>query len=149
MNTEHKLFIATCVPQDDEMHHRVARHKAERGDLWQTIEEPVAIAEIIAAPPKQCQLIVIDCLTLWVSNIMLNNEDDQIIHRAIDTLCQNITKATIPIILVSNEVGTGIVPENALARRFRDLVGRVNQQVASACRQVIWMVAGIPVQIKP
>ena len=79
---------------------------------------------------------------------MLADQDDETIYHSIDALCESVSSATVPILLVSNEVGTGIVPENALARRYRDLVGRANQQVASACRQVIWMVAGIPVSIK-
>jgi len=145
----HKLFIATCVPQDEEMNLRVKRHQIERGPGWQTIEEPIDIAAAIADRPQKTQLIVIDCLTLWASNMMLNYQNDDFVHQAIDSFCAMLAQAAIPIILVSNEVGAGIVPENALARRFRDLVGRVNQQVASACHQVIWMVAGIPVCIKP
>lgn len=131
------------------MQQRVERHQLERGPEWHTVEAPLAITNTIAEYEHKTQLMVVDCLTLWMSNIMLNHQDDSEIHCAIDTLCQKIRQLTIPIIVVSNEVGSGIVPENALARRYRDLAGRVNQKVAAACQQVIWMVAGIPVSIKP
>lgn len=144
-----KLFIATCVAQDKEMQQRVERHQLERGPHWQTVEAPEAVTDTIAKHEHNTHLIVVDCLTLWMSNIMLSHQTDDEIHRAIDALCQRIQNLTIPIILVSNEVGNGIVPENALARRYRDLVGRTNQKVAAACQQVMWMVAGIPVSIKP
>lgn len=144
-----KLFIATCVPQDPEMQQRVEQHQLERGPEWQTVEAPVAITNTIAEYEQKTQLMVVDCLTLWMSNIMLSHQKDDEIHYAIDALCRKIEQLTIPIIIVSNEVGAGIVPENDLARRYRDLVGRVNQRVAAACQQVIWMIAGIPVSIKP
>lgn len=147
--TRQKLFIATCVPQDEEMRERVRRHQQERGDDWQALEVPIEVASAIARKGVDAGLILVDCLTLWISNIMLENETEDAIHRRIDALCDLLTAPPCPVILVSNEVGTGIVPENALARHYRDLVGRANQQVAAACRQVIWMVAGIPVTIKP
>lgn len=147
--TQRKLFIATCVPQDDEMRERVRRHQEERGKQWQALEVPVELSDAISRSGTDDGLILIDCLTLWISNLVLENDDDGAIYQHIDELCEALTSPRCPIILVSNEVGTGIVPENALARRYRDLVGRANQQVAAACGQVIWMVAGIPVTIKP
>lgn len=146
---QRKLFIATCVPQDDEMRARVRRHQHERGSDWQTLEVPVELADAIAQSKTGTDLVLIDCLTLWISNIMLADEEEAQRHRRIDRLCDILKSPPCRIIIVSNEVGTGIVPENALARHYRDLVGRANQQVAAICRQVIWMVAGIPVSIKP
>ena len=142
------LFIATCVPHDPEMIHRVKQHQRERDSRWQTIEEPVGLAACIARQGPSADLVLVDCLTLWVSNLMVAHSNDAGVLACIDDLCAVLNTAPCPIILVTNEVGCGIVPENALARRFRDLNGWANQRVASACRQVIWMVAGIPVTIK-
>lgn len=143
-----KLFVATCVPQDTEMHDRVRRHQEERGPQWQTLEVPIELAQAIAQHGATASLILVDCLTLWVSNMMLAYEDESEINIRIDRLCGLLQAPPCPIILVSNEVGAGIVPENPLARRFRDQVGRINQQVATACQSVVWMVAGIAIPIK-
>ncbi|MFZ1984601.1 MAG: bifunctional adenosylcobinamide kinase/adenosylcobinamide-phosphate guanylyltransferase [Desulfatitalea sp.] len=143
-----KLFIATCVPQDTEMHDRVRRHQQERGPQWQTLEVPIELAQAIAQQGAAANLILVDCLTLWVSNMMLAYEHESEINSRIDQLCGLLQAPPCPIILVSNEVGAGIVPENHLARRFRDQVGRINQQVAAACQSVVWMVAGIAIPIK-
>jgi adenosylcobinamide kinase/adenosylcobinamide-phosphate guanylyltransferase len=142
------LFIATCVPRDPEMVERVKRHQMERDLHWQTIEEPVELDACICQPSTCADLILIDCLTLWVSNLMVAYANDADVIRHVDALCDSIDNAPCPVILVTNEVGCGIVPDNALARRFRDLTGWTNQRVASACGQVVWMVAGIPVTIK-
>ncbi len=144
-----KIFVATCVPQDSEMRQRVHRHQQDRGPHWSTLEVPVALAEGIAKEGPHADLMLIDCLTLWVSNLMLAYEDQKPIDARVERLCAVLRNPPCPLILVSNEVGAGIVPENALARRFRDIVGWTNQQVAAACNQVIWMVAGLPVPIKP
>jgi adenosylcobinamide kinase/adenosylcobinamide-phosphate guanylyltransferase len=144
-----KIFVATCVPQDSEMRQRVQRHQQDRGPQWSTLEVPVELAESIAQQGANADLILIDCLTLWVSNMMLAHEDQKPIDARVERLCTLLRNPPCPVILVSNEVGGGIVPENALARRFRDIVGWTNQQVAAACNQVIWMVAGLPVPIKP
>jgi len=143
------FFIATCVPHDDEMRARVARHQQERGDQWQTLETPLDLSETIARHQSEASVMVIDCLTLWISNLMMAESDDQALIQKIKILSTAVNQATCPIILVSNEVGTGIVPENQMARRFRDLSGWANQHLAAACPRVIWMVAGIPVTIKP
>jgi adenosylcobinamide kinase/adenosylcobinamide-phosphate guanylyltransferase len=144
-----KIFVATCVPQDSEMHQRVHRHQQDRGPLWSTLEVPVDLAESITKEGPHADLMLIDCLTLWISNMMLAHEDQKPIDARIEQLCAVLRNPPCPVVLVSNEVGAGIVPENPLARRFRDIVGWTNQQVAGACRQVIWMVAGLPVPIKP
>lgn len=144
-----KVFIATCMPQDEEMHQRVAAHQSERGDDWQTVEAPLKLAAAIAHGAGQADVVVVDCLTLWTSNLMLADLSSTAMSKAVADLVEAVTTARCPVILVSNEVGAGIVPENRLARQFRDEVGRINQQVAAAVHQVIWMVAGIPVTIKP
>jgi len=143
-----KIFIATCVPRDAEMQQRVDRHQKERGQDWQTLEAPVDLPQAVAESSRQSDVLLIDCLTLWISNLLLTIEDDEIITERIFSLAQTLGSASCPVVLVSNEVGTGIVPENQLARRFRDLVGTANQTIAEQADKVVWMVAGIPVQIK-
>ncbi|MBI9085120.1 MAG: bifunctional adenosylcobinamide kinase/adenosylcobinamide-phosphate guanylyltransferase [Desulfobacterales bacterium] len=146
-----KVFIATCVPQDEEMNQRVAHHRSERGGGWETVEAPLDLAAAIADGAKRADVVLADCLTLWASNLLLAETDPENSHiiAALSELVSAIDEAACPVILVSNEVGAGIVPENRLARLFRDEVGRINQQVAAAVDQVIWMVAGIPMTIKP
>lgn len=128
---------------------RVKRHQIERGDRWQTIEAPLDPAAALHDHGRGADILVIDCLTLWISNLMMAGQDDEQIIDNINGLCDGLMKKPCSVILVSNEVGTGIVPENALARRYRDLIGWCNQRSAIACDRVIWMVAGIAVPIKP
>lgn len=143
-----RIFIATCVPHDTEMKERVARHKAERSLGWTTLEIPIALPEAVAEYSPKADVILIDCLTLWISNLLMENDDSQILEDHLENLSGALGQAQCQVILVSNEVGTGIVPENRLARRFRDLAGFVNQRIAECGETVIWMVAGIPVVIK-
>ena len=144
-----KLFVATCVAEDEEMRRRVQRHQKERGRDWQTLEEPVDLVHAIQREGPGADLILVDCLTLWVSNLMVQHPVDTTFLDRLENLCQVIARPPCPLIFVTNEVGAGIVPENTLARRFRDLTGWANQHVAAACTKVIWMVAGIAVTIKP
>ena len=148
MTEEKKIFIATCVPRDDEMKRRVARHQKERSQTWVTVEAPLKLPEAILQNSRSGNVILVDCLTLWVSNLLMETGDESKIEEAISQFINAIEKAAGPVVLVSNEVGTGIVPENALARQYRDIIGRVNQAVAKTADKVIWMVAGIPVKIK-
>jgi adenosylcobinamide kinase/adenosylcobinamide-phosphate guanylyltransferase len=143
-----KIFIATCIPHDAEMRQRVDRHQKERGRDWQTVEAPVDLTQAITVSSRQADVLLVDCLTLWISNLLMEIEDDEIIAERIAGLTQSVASASSPVILVSNEVGGGVVPENKLARRFRDLAGTANQAVAEQADRVVWMVAGIPVQIK-
>ncbi len=143
-----KIFIATCVPNDDEMKQRVARHQKDRGHSWTTVEIPVLVPEAIVEYSQKADVILVDCLTLWINNLLIEINDQGKIIEHIQDLTQSLKKAQCPVILVSNEVGTGIVPDNKLARLFRDTAGFVNQNVAKCADRVIWMVAGIPVQIK-
>ena len=145
---EDKIFVATCVPQDNEMHQRVESHRKERGKDWRTIEAPLEIHAVIRENSPQAQVILIDCLTLWTSNLLMKNEDQEYIREQANLLTAGIQKSSCPVILVSNEVGLGIVPDNRLARLFRDCAGMVNQIMAQTCERVVMTVAGIPVTIK-
>jgi len=145
---DRKIYIATAAPGDDEMKQRIKQHQKERSKNWTTIEEPILLPEAIIENSPKSDLILVDCLTLWISNILLETNDQETIPRHIHNLIHSIETAQCAVILVSNEVGTGIVPDNALARRFRDVVGHVNQNVAACSDKVIWMAAGIPVKIK-
>jgi adenosylcobinamide kinase/adenosylcobinamide-phosphate guanylyltransferase len=137
-----KVFIATCVPHDEEMKLRIAKHKKERRPGWITVEEPVHLPEAIAENGPQATVILVDCLTLWVTNLLLETNDEKKIEAHVAQLIHALAKAD------SNEVGTGIVPENKLARQFRDMLGIANQAVAKTAGKVVWMVAGLPVTIK-
>jgi adenosylcobinamide kinase/adenosylcobinamide-phosphate guanylyltransferase len=143
-----KIFIATCTPQDKEMEQRVLRHRQQRSSVWETLEEPFFLPEAIHNNGTKGHVMLVDCLTLWINNLILDNHKPDNIDNHIQKLTQSIEKAECPVILVSNEVGTGIVPENKLARLFRDITGFANQKVAACVDRVIWMVAGIPVKIK-
>jgi len=145
---DRKIFMATSVPTDGEMTERVEKHIQERGDSWQTAEIPVDIPEKIELLAPDVDVILVDCLTLWVSNLMFNDFNSQKIFEKTELLTQVLKKTACPVIMVSNEVGSGIVPENALARKFRDMAGFVNQKVAAASDRVTLVVAGIPMGIK-
>lgn len=138
------VMIATAQALDDEMGERIARHRAERGPAWRTVETPLDPASAIAAlTPADCA--VVDCLTLWLSNLMFVERD---IEAATEALLQAATDSRGEIVFVANEVGMSIVPENALARRFRDEAGRLNRRAAERCDQVTVMFAGIPLVLK-
>jgi adenosylcobinamide kinase/adenosylcobinamide-phosphate guanylyltransferase len=143
-----RIFIATCIPQDKEMEQRVLHHQQQRNPIWETLEVPFYLPEAIQKNGIKGHVILVDCLTLWINNLILNDDKPENIDMQIRKLIQSIEEAECPVILVSNEVGTGIVPENKLARLFRDITGFANQKVASCVDQVIWMLAGIPVKIK-
>ncbi|MEA3437194.1 MAG: bifunctional adenosylcobinamide kinase/adenosylcobinamide-phosphate guanylyltransferase [Thermodesulfobacteriota bacterium] len=143
-----RIFIATCIPLDDEMKERIDRHKKERDKSWTNIETPVELSVAINENSREGDVILVDCLTLWINNLLMEIENPDVIDQCIHKLILAIKEAKCPIILVSNEIGAGIVPENKLARLFRDYAGFVNQKVAECADRVIWMVAGIPVSIK-
>ncbi|WP_261331579.1 bifunctional adenosylcobinamide kinase/adenosylcobinamide-phosphate guanylyltransferase [Maritalea mobilis] len=139
-----RIYVATSRVYDDEMRDRIDRHIADRGDGWTTIEEPVNLAEVLDQTDGRGPRLV-DCLTLWLSNLMLDGREWE---PAAKTLIETLSRQTSPVILVSNEVGMGIVPENALARAFRDAQGWLNQRVAVVADEVQFVVAGLPLQIK-
>ncbi|MFH1707033.1 MAG: bifunctional adenosylcobinamide kinase/adenosylcobinamide-phosphate guanylyltransferase [Planctomycetota bacterium] len=144
-----RVYVATLEPRDGEMRDRVKRHQAERGKGWRTVEESVDLAGTLAREGRKADVIVVDCLTLWVSNLLLAGRDIDAIVRAADDLAAAVRACPVAVILVSNEVGGGVVPDNALGRAFRDAAGLVNQRVAAVCSRVELMVAGIPLAIKP
>lgn len=148
ISKDKKIFIATCIPRDEEMKQRVVRHQKERSQSWFTVEAPIRLPEAIAIQSRDTGVLLVDCLTLWISNLLMENEGTEKIPQRITSLIQSLKSVGCPVVLVSNEVGGGIVPENKIAREFRDLVGAANQAVAEHADRVIWMVAGIPVRIK-
>ena len=143
-----KIFIATCIPQDSEMEQRVQHHQQQRSDTWKTIEVPIFLPKAIDTYGVKGNALLVDCLTLWINNLIMHDQDPTKIDTHIAALTRSLEKIECPVILVSNEVGCGIVPENNIARRFRDIAGFTNQKVAGCADRVIWMVAGIPVKIK-
>ncbi len=139
------IYIATAEAFDDEMTDRISRHQQDRGAEWQTVEETLDLAAAITAHSSPKTTILVDCLTIWLSNVMLANQD---IATALDALAQALANAPGLVILVSNEVGSGIVPESALGRQFRDEAGWMNQRVAAAADNVALITAGLPLWLK-
>ncbi|MET0270250.1 MAG: bifunctional adenosylcobinamide kinase/adenosylcobinamide-phosphate guanylyltransferase [Sphingomonas sp.] len=138
-------FIATAQAFDGEMTARIVRHRADRDHRWRTIEAPVDLADAILRADAEDAVLLVDCLTLWASNLLLAEADT---NAALAALVSAIGDARGRIILVSNEVGLGIVPDNALARRFRDLAGTINQAVAAVADRVHFIAAGLPLVLK-
>ncbi len=143
-----KTLIATLEPKDEEMAQRIASHRRARGADWRVMEEPLKLNRALRQAEKNSRVIVVDCLTLWLSNLLLAGKKESEIILELEKLCQIISRPGVAIILVSNEVGQGIVPADPLTRRFRDLQGRANQMLANVADQVYLLVAGIPVRIK-
>jgi adenosylcobinamide kinase/adenosylcobinamide-phosphate guanylyltransferase len=139
------VYVATAQALDAEMGERIERHRADRGPAWATVEAPVELAAAIRAGDHAERVLLIDCLTLWTTNLLLADRD---IAAATGDLVAAIGEANCPVILVANEVGLGIVPDNALARRFRDEAGRVNQRIAAAVDEVMFIAAGLPLRLK-
>jgi len=142
---ERCVFIATAEALDEEMADRIVRHQAERGGQWTTIEEPLDLVGAIARVALSGDVCLVDCLTLWLSNMMHQGLD---IEHETARLCDSVAGYEQPIILVSNEVGLGLVPETPLGRRFRDAQGRLNQNLARVCGTVQFIAAGLPLILK-
>jgi len=140
------LLIATAQAHDAEMGERIARHAASRDARWTVVEEPVALAVALCREARADCIVVVDCATLWLSNLLLKNDN---LAAATQDLAQSVAGLAGPVIFVSNEVGAGIVPENALARAFRDAHGLLNQALAEACEAVVLINAGIALCLKP
>jgi adenosylcobinamide kinase/adenosylcobinamide-phosphate guanylyltransferase len=141
-----RLCLATAEAGDAEMAERIARHRRERAEGWRTREEPLALAAALRAEARPGRVVLVDCLTLWLSNLMLAGRD---IEAQISELTDVLSELGGPTALVANEVGAGVVPATALGRAFRDWQGRLNQQAAAACDAVIVVAAGLPTQLKP
>jgi len=142
------VFIATCRPGDAEMERRIARHRAERPAAWRTVEEYGPLADVLRSETQRDSAIILDCLTLYVSNLLVSDMPTGGIIENIREIAEIIAQGAANAIVVSNEVGWGIVPDNALARDFRDIAGTANQIVAARANEVICMIAGIPMRIK-
>ena len=139
------VYIATGEARDAEMGERIARHRADRGARWRTVEVPIDLPEAVSRERGPGRVVLVDCLTLWLSNLLLGEHDvSDATVRLLDAL--QIGGGTV--LLVSNEVGLGIVPDNALARRFRDEAGRLHQSVAAVADEVLWVAAGLSMRMK-
>jgi adenosylcobinamide kinase / adenosylcobinamide-phosphate guanylyltransferase len=145
-NGSERLYLATAAPGDEEMAARIARHQADRGQGWTTLEEPLDIAAALLTHAQPSRVVVVDCLTLWLSNLMLAGQDP---GPAITALADAIGHLAGPVIFVTNEVGMGLVPDNKLGREFRDWQGRANREIGAACDAVIFVAAGLPLKLKP
>lgn len=141
------FYLATGEARDEEMRERIAAHRARRGARWRTVEEPLDIAAVLRnltterTPPA----VLVDCLTVWLANVMAAGRAPEVEGRA---LCAALREVAMPVVLVSGEVGLGIVPENALARRFSDALGDLNQDIAALADRVVLVAAGLPVILK-
>ena len=142
------LYIATAHGGDAEMAARIARHQERRGAAWQTVEEPCELLPLLVGHDAWLKAVLVDCITLWLNNLLFSGDSDEIVLDKVRELAAAAKALQSPLILVSNEVGMGIVPDNALARRFRDLAGEANEILAAAADEVIVMFSGLPMKIK-
>jgi adenosylcobinamide kinase / adenosylcobinamide-phosphate guanylyltransferase len=141
-----RIYIATAAAHDDEMRERIDHHRAERDGTWLVVDAPLDLVEALRTHMGADHVVLVDCLTVWLSNVLLAERD---IEQETERLVQAVADAAGPLILVSNEVGQGIVPATSLGRVFRDAQGRLNQRIAAACDVVVFVAAGCPVILKP
>jgi adenosylcobinamide kinase / adenosylcobinamide-phosphate guanylyltransferase len=139
------IYLATGEAGDSEMAARIRHHQERRGEGWRTVEEPLALVGALRRAAGEGRAILVDCLTLWICNLMAGGRD---VVAETDRLIEALPQIATPIVFVSNEVGLGIVPDNALTRAFRDEAGRVNQAVAAAANRVYFIAAGLPLVMK-
>lgn len=140
-----KIYLATGQAGDDEMRERIRHHRESRGEAWLTVEEPMDLAGALIAHSRAGCPVLVDCLTLWLTNILLSGAS---VEAEIDRLLHAAPALPGPVVFVANEVGLGIVPDNALARRFRDHAGFLNQRLAACCQRVVFLAAGLPLSLK-
>ncbi len=138
-----KIYIATAEAFDGEMRERIAKHRQQRGQDWETIEAPLDFVETLAS--FSTGFVLIDCITVWIGNLMHHGRD---VRADVERLCEALARTKVRAVVVSNEVGLGIVPENALARAFRDEQGLANQRIAELADDVIFLTAGLPTVLK-
>jgi adenosylcobinamide kinase/adenosylcobinamide-phosphate guanylyltransferase len=144
-----RLFLATAQALDDEMRQRIQKHQAHRGDRWDTLEESIHLGKALRSAAGSYDTVLVDCFTVWMSNLLLGYPDqDEKILEIVDDLFSSIDEFKGTIVIVSNEVGMGIVPENKLARQYRDQLGFLNQRIASRADEVYALISGISVRIK-
>jgi adenosyl cobinamide kinase/adenosyl cobinamide phosphate guanylyltransferase len=143
------LFVATAEARDDEMRARIQHHRAARDARWKVIESPREVARALESAPR-ARVVLLDCATLWVSNVALADEsgEAEAMLREVDALLAWHRAASCELIVVSNEVGMGLVPDNALGRAYRDLLGAVNRKLAASADEVFLLVAGLPIEVK-
>lgn len=139
-----RRYIATAQAWDDEMRARIAQHQQDRGPAWTTVEVPLDLCSALAAA-QAGEVVLIDCATLWLTNHLLADHD---LHAETEALITALNHCAAPVIIVTNETGWGIVPDNALARRFRDAQGRLNQRLAAEAALVVTVIAGLPLALK-
>jgi adenosylcobinamide kinase/adenosylcobinamide-phosphate guanylyltransferase len=143
------VFVATGRPVDDEMRRKIERHKAERPSEWLTVEEQISLDKTVRDYAPRFRVLLVDCLTLYAANLLsTTNNDWEAVLPKVESFCSALREAKCSILLVSNEVGSGIVPEYPSGRAFRDLLGAINQQVAAIADNVVLMVAGLPLVLK-
>ena len=140
------VYVATAQALDDEMKLRIGLHRERRKDLWQTIESPLDLSAALKNLKGQSKPVMVDCITLWLSNVLCSASTEA--EPAVDGVCEAIKAADYPLVIISNEVGGGIVPDNPLARKFRDLSGLTNQRLARICASVFLVTAGLPLRLK-
>ena len=145
---ERRVFVATAQPFDGEMERRIGQHRTERGDDFATVEEPLELARVLRAQDG-ADVLLVDCLTLWLSNRLLRGEDEATLGRAVDELCCALAERRCHVVLVTNEVGFGIVPDNPLARTFRDVAGCAHQQLARVADEVYVAILGSVLRLRP
>lgn len=143
-----RVFVATAEPFDDEMQRRIGMHRNERGNQFHTIEEPLFPERALSRLPAGTDVVLLDCLTVWTGNLMHHLEDQRAINEQIGRFLDVLSKPPCDLILVSNEVGMGIVPENAMSRQFRDIAGIVNQRVASVASEAWLLCSGLSLRLK-
>jgi adenosylcobinamide kinase/adenosylcobinamide-phosphate guanylyltransferase len=140
-----RIYLATAAADDDEMRNRIVHHRTQRGDGWITVEEPLALVDALTREATHGRAVLVDCLTLWLSNLMFAERDPDVEARR---LTRFLGVVKYPVVLVSNEVGLGLVPETPLGRNFRDAQGRLNQIVAANVPNVVFIAAGLPLWLK-
>lgn len=142
------VFVATAKPLDREMAARIEAHRQSRPPVFRTVEAALELPEKLTELGSEPDVVIVDCLTLWLSNLVMAGLSDSTIAQRGQELAQALRQAGFASLVVSNEVGWGIVPDNALARRFRDLLGTLNQELAALADEVVLMVAGLPLRLK-
>jgi len=143
------VFVATATASDEEMREKIRRHREDRAEGWTTIEEPLELVDAIEREQNNCDVILIDCLTVFAANLLESVGNDQVaIELKVAALCEALQSVACSVVLVSNEVGSGVVPAYPLGRRYRDLLGEINQNIARIADDVVLMVAGLPLALK-
>ena len=145
---KHVVFVATAFPSDKDIEKRIRRHRRDRPKQWKTIENKIDLAEVFSKIDRRTEVVLIDCLTMYVSGRLVEGEKDAKIYSRVEKLCKAAAASKITTILVSNEVGSGLVPTTDWGLKFRDYLGRANQIAAKYADQVVLMVSGLPVPLK-